>query len=197
MTTVTLSNNPDEEYNLSDLEQDFDMSNLRERRLAELRRAQEVKAAMSEAAHGRYVEIKEEEFLTTVTKSKRAVVHFYHEDFHRCKYMDAKLEMVARRHFGTRFVKLHAPDAGFFVNKLNVKVLPSVLCFGNSGVLLDRIVGFEDLGGHDDFTLASLEARLVKAGVIDAIEKKTEYKDSHKGIFASKVTHYDSESDSD
>jgi hypothetical protein len=35
---------------------------------------------------------------------------------------------------------------------------------GRNGVAIDRIVGFEELGGIDDFTTIRLERRLEKAG---------------------------------
>jgi hypothetical protein len=41
-------------------------------------------------------------------------------------------------------------DAPFFVEKLQVKVLPCVVVFLH-GVAVDRIVGFDSLGAADDF----------------------------------------------
>ncbi len=38
------------------------------------------------------------------------------------------------------------------------------------GVVVDRIVGFEELGGVDDFKTAALEKRLEKCGVIAKAE---------------------------
>jgi len=51
------------------------------------------------------------------------------------------------------------------VEKLNVRTLPCVLCFVD-GVAVDRVVGFAELGGKDDFPTAKLEARLIQAGVL-------------------------------
>ena len=44
-------------------------------------------------------------------------------------------------------------DAPFFTVKLGVKVLPCVIAF-RDGVTVDRVVGFEGLGGKDDFDTA-------------------------------------------
>ena len=46
-----------------------------------------------------------------------------------------------------------------------IRVLPTVLCFVD-GKVVDRIVGFEELGGIDDFKTGALEKRLEKCGVI-------------------------------
>ena len=45
-------------------------------------------------------------------------------------------------------------------------MLPCIVLF-LGGVAVDRIVGFEELGGTDDFKAANLERRLVAAGVVD------------------------------
>ena len=50
-------------------------------------------------------------------------------------------------------------------------MLPTVICFMD-GVAFDRIVGFEELGGHDEFPTLLLTRRLVKTGAIKALHKK-------------------------
>lgn len=47
---------------------------------------------------GEYREIAEDEFLPSVTKNDLAVVHFYHNDFERCKLMDKHLRAVAEKY---------------------------------------------------------------------------------------------------
>ena len=44
----------------------------------------------------------------------------------------------------------HTQDSPFFVDKLNVRVLPCVVMFVD-GVAVDRVVGFDTLGAKDDF----------------------------------------------
>jgi hypothetical protein len=61
-------------------------------------------------------------------------------------------------------------DAPFFTEKLKIQVLPCVILF-LGGVAIDRIVGFEELGGKDDFREAALEQRLLTAGVVEAPQK--------------------------
>lgn len=75
--------------------------------------------------HGEYIEIKEDEFLKTVTSSHRCVVHFFHKDFESCKVADMHLSKCAKKFIGTRFVSLNSEKAPFFVEKLSVaKTLP-------------------------------------------------------------------------
>jgi len=105
--------------------------------------------------HGTYTEITEREFLDSVIKSPRAVVHFYHEEFSRCKIVDARLSAIALKIMGCRFVKIDATKCPFFVAKLNIKVLPSIIYFIN-GKTVHRITGFAEFGGSDGFEIPEL-----------------------------------------
>jgi thioredoxin-like negative regulator of GroEL len=115
--------------------------------------------------HGKYNEIFEDQFLKEVTGSKYVVCHFYHRDFERCKIIDKHLSMLSVKHISTKFVKIDAEKTAFFVGKLQVRMLPTILCFVD-GVAKDRIVGFEELGARDDFRTEVLEERLRDAEVI-------------------------------
>jgi hypothetical protein len=44
---------------------------------------------------GDYREIVEDEFLNYVTKNVYSLVHFYHNDFERCKIIDKHLRLIA------------------------------------------------------------------------------------------------------
>ncbi|XP_038987058.1 thioredoxin domain-containing protein PLP3A-like [Phoenix dactylifera] len=57
-------------------------------------------------------------------------------------------------------------NAPFFVTKLAVKTLPCIILFKN-GVAFDRLIGFQDLGSKDDFTMSALENLLKRKGIID------------------------------
>jgi len=94
-----------------------------------------------------------------------AIVHFYSTDFPRCLIIDKHLSLLARQHSETRFSRLDATKAPFFVQKLKIAVLPSIVLF-KGGIAVDRIVGFDELGGRDDFSTLTLERRLVGADVL-------------------------------
>ena len=141
------------------------LSKIREKRLMELRRkAAEVQAKES-AQHGMYTDIPEKSFLELVTNTKLVVAHFYHTGFNRCRILDEHLERLAPRHFHTKFIKCNVEEFPFFVEKLNIRVLPTIACFRN-GVCVDRVVGFDELGETDDFDTPTLEVRLGLAGMV-------------------------------
>lgn len=125
----------------------------------------------TQLGHGTYVEVKEPDFLPNVTASDRCVVHFFHKDFERCRIVDSHLLALAKKHFDTRFFKINAIEAPFFVEKLGVRVLPCILMFMN-GITIDRIIGFEGLGGKDDFTTTMLENKMLEKEIV--LPKKVE-----------------------
>ena len=134
-------------------------------RLAELEKKSSRTNDFLGLGHGSYLEIVQDDFLKEVTKSKYVVCHFYHPEFERCKLIDKHLEGLARKHLATKWIKIDANKAPFFVGKLQVKMLPTLIFF-KDGVARDRMVGLEDVGASDDFTTEALEKRIAKAGVI-------------------------------
>ena len=88
----------------------------------------------------------------------------------RARILDKHLSLLAKKFFTTRFFKVHAPDAPFFVHKLGVQVLPCLIMFLD-GKAYDRIVGFEEFGRRDDFNTGLLEQRLLAAGAVQPRER--------------------------
>jgi thioredoxin-like negative regulator of GroEL len=158
---------------VEDLLDDPDLEALHEQRIAQLKEEREKRQQMSHKGHGDLTDISEGEFLEVVTKTDRVVCHFYHKDFERCKIMNKHLKLLAPKYFKTRFCKMHGPDAPFFVAKLQVQMLPCVIMFV-SGVAVDRVVGFDELGKRDDFDTKTLEARFITAEVVEKQEKQQE-----------------------
>ena len=107
----------------------------------------------------------EEEFLKEVCGSEHVVVHFYHQEFIRCKVMDKHLKILAQQHLGCKFLHIDSAKAPFFVSKLAVVMLPTVVVF-RDGKVEETLCGFEELGNKDDFRTAVLEKWLAEQGCI-------------------------------
>lgn len=161
----------DEDALIAELEADDDghaFSQLREKRIQQLHDEISRTATLKQRpGHGLYQEIKDEKELMDITTSTHlCVVHFMKPDFTRCRVMDAKLAVLAEKHYDTRFVSINVDNAPFLVVKLGIQVLPCVLAF-KDGVSSDRIIGFEGIGYKPDtFTVQALEARLLRSGVL-------------------------------
>ncbi|KAL0422560.1 UNVERIFIED_CONTAM: Thioredoxin domain-containing protein 9 [Sesamum latifolium] len=142
-----------------------DLEVLRERRLQQMKKMAEKRSRWISFGHGEYTEIhNEKDFFSIVKASERVVCHFYRENW-PCKVMDKHLAILAKQHIETRFVKINAEKSLYLSEKLRIVVLPTLALVKNAKVE-DYVVGFDELGGTDEFSTEELEERLAKAQVI-------------------------------
>ncbi|PKA45709.1 Thioredoxin domain-containing protein 9 like [Apostasia shenzhenica] len=141
-----------------------DIEVLRERRLQQMKKMAEKRSRWMSLGHGEHTEISEKDFFAAAKASERLVCHFYRENW-PCKVMDKHLNTLAKQHIETRFIKVHAEKSPFLTEKLRVVVLPTLALVKNAKVD-DYVVGFDELGGTDEFSTEELEERLAKAKVI-------------------------------
>lgn len=191
------SNSINQEVDLDELMDDPELERLHADRIASLKKEAEKRQALKKQGHGEYREVTEADFLGEVTGSEKVICHFYHREFYRCKIMDKHLKSLAPRHMDTKIIKLDAENAPFFVTKLGVKTLPCVILF-RKGIAVDRLIGFQDMGGKDDFATRTLEALLIKKGIVSEKKKDEDdedgYPESRRNTVRSSV---DPNSDSD
>ncbi|KAJ4973856.1 hypothetical protein NE237_007030 [Protea cynaroides] len=142
-----------------------DIDALRERRLQQMKKMAEKRNRWISLGHGEYSELhSEKDFFTAVKASERVVCHFYRENW-PCKVVDKHLNILARRHIETRFVKIHAEKSPFLAERLKIIILPTIAIIKNTKVD-DYVVGFDEFGGTDEFSTEELEERLAKSQVI-------------------------------
>jgi thiol-disulfide isomerase/thioredoxin len=162
----------DSEAVLASLEEEDD-SSYRAQRLQELKNA--AATTSLNTAKRVYVTLKtDDEALAFTTENERAVLHFFHPDFARCRTMDVHCETIAQAHAenidaDVAFAKIDVNNAPFVVEKLGVRVLPCVIGFAK-GIVKGRITGFEGLcwdgkEGSREVTQA-LEAAVVEWTVL-------------------------------
>ncbi|KAK7060528.1 hypothetical protein VNI00_001294 [Paramarasmius palmivorus] len=167
----------DEDAIFAELEAEIendDNSAIREQGLAVLKQEMDRIQQMKQDHHGKYTEITDEKEVVRITANEpRCVIHFYHPNFKRCEIMDKHLAKLAPKYFNTRFSRVFVENIPWLVEKLQIKVLPCVICFVN-GIAKDRLIGFEELGNSDTFSTATLELRLSQSG---AIQKTNDAKD--------------------
>lgn len=155
----------DEEISAIDRLDDDDLEALRERRLQQMKKMAEKRSRWISLGHGEYSEIpSEKDFFAAVKASDRVVCHFYRENW-PCKVMDKHLSLLAKRHIETRFIKIHAEKSPFLTEKLKIVVLPTLALVKHAKVE-NYVVGFDELGGTDEFSTEELEERLAKYQVI-------------------------------
>lgn len=62
-------------------------------------------------------------------------------------------------------MKIHAEKSPFLAERLKIVVLPTLALIKNAKVD-DYVVGFNELGGTDEFSTEELEERLAKSNII-------------------------------
>ncbi len=140
---------------------------------------------------GDYREITQDEFLPEVTSHKLVICHFYHSEFQRCQVIDQHLQLICHTHPESKFLRINAEKAPFFVARLAVKVLPTVVIFID-GIATDRIVGFEGISTEDNFPTLALTRRLVKTGGIIASNRAERGPQIRRGSASSSSSDSDS-----
>lgn len=181
-------------------EQDDEDNELRQIREARLRRIKEVQQKKLEnqgKGHGQYREIEQDAFLAEVTSSDRVLCHFYHRDFPRCIIMDHHLQKLAAHHIETKFLKIDAEKAAFFIQKLTIRTIPTIMCFVD-GIAVDKIIGFEGLaddmneGHEDEWTTYMLALNLAEKRMLNksALVNEQEVMDSRNKTIDDMRTQY-------
>ena len=151
---------------LDNLDSD-DLQALRNQRLAELKDLNKKKQEWICNGHGEYTELKDEkEFFENSKKSPNIVVHFYRNSTERCKIVDKHLQILAKKHIEAKFCKVNAEQSPFLTERLRIKVIPTIALIADSKTK-DYIVGFDDLGGRDDFSTEMMEWRIAQSGAIE------------------------------
>jgi thiol-disulfide isomerase/thioredoxin len=149
----------------------------RQRRLAELKQTQVKHAENMAKGHGQYRTISQDEFLTECTSSDYVAIHFFHNDFERCKIMDHHLKQIALNphHSTCKFLRINAEKSPFFVTKLKIQTLPTLIVF-KDGKAVDRLTGFEGLATNsknpDEWATSRLQMWLDTTGAIDYSKPK-------------------------
>jgi thiol-disulfide isomerase/thioredoxin len=135
------SSDDDDEDWLND-DSDPDLQDIRQARIQQLKQSQAKHAENMAKGHGQYRTITQDEFLPECTSSEYVAVHFFHDEFERCKIMDHHLKQIAPQHSACKFLRISAEKAPFFVHKLQIKTLPTLLVFhdGNVSVSLMRLI---------------------------------------------------------
>ncbi|VEL36739.1 unnamed protein product [Protopolystoma xenopodis] len=166
--TKVIEEQIDSELNrLDNLEED-EIESIRRKRMQEMKAQAKEREEWIANGHGVYSELPDERaFFDACNKSPSGLLcHFYRDSTFRCKIFDKHLTTLAPKHLECRMVKLNVEKSPFLTQRLDVRIIPTILIM-KDGKLIDRIIGFEDLGMKDDFSVEMLEWRLAVGTVIN------------------------------
>merc|ERR1740116_109271 len=146
-------------------EGDKELANIHQKRKQQLKAEWKQKQQEMAQGAGRYEEMDERSMLKLASKGTNIVMHFYASGIDLSKIVDEHMKKIAPKHTEARFVTLDARKSPFLVNKWKVRTMPTICCIAN-GYLVDKVIGFDDLGGKEDFPTIALVRRLAKSGTI-------------------------------
>jgi hypothetical protein len=159
-------------------ETEDDYETIKKKRMQAMKADHQRKLELKAKGHGEYSELfgtdGTKEFFKAAKESKLFVCHFYRESTWRCKVVDKHLEILAKKHLPTRFVKLDITKNPYLAEKLNIIMLPTV-SFIKDGKVLYSMIGFDDVGekteegnlsGYDEFDTEKIERLMMDWGVI-------------------------------
>jgi hypothetical protein len=151
---------------LDNLKED-DLEDIRRKRLEQMKHTHVRNKELKMLGHGEYQEIcGEKEFFSTAKKSTKVICHFYRPATWRCQVIDKHLSLLASRHMGTRMVKLNIEKSPYLAEKLRIIMLPTV-SFIKDGKIVGSMIGFDEIGGEDDFETDVLEDYLKQWDIIN------------------------------
>lgn len=185
-----------------------DFATIRANRLQALKDKQAMMTTWKQQGHGAYQEIGDQpQWFSESKTNERMICHFYRASTSRCEIVDKHLQILAPKHMETRIIKIDAEKCPFLCERLNIVLMPTII-ISKSNLVVDRIEGFDELGGVDNFTTETLEKRLAFHQAIDvdidredlAIRGKQFSMGGAKGstknnITASKTHFYESDDD--
>ena len=124
------------------------MERIKQRRLQQMKKAQEQRARWKADGHGEYREIMgEKEFFKEMKGVERMVAHFYRENW-PCKVMDKHLDLLAKKHLETKFVKVHAEKFPYLTEKLQIWMLPTLAL-----IRKEKVIDYSKKYEHPRLTL--------------------------------------------
>ncbi len=143
-----------------------ELENMRRRRLEQMRRMAADKQKWAAQGHGEYRELHDQkQFFDELKKEARAVIHFYRPETRRCEVVDRHLNLLARKHIETRFIRVNAERMPFVSERLKIWALPTIVLV-KEGKTEHSIVGFDEMGGRDDYSTETMEKVLLAHGVL-------------------------------
>jgi thiol-disulfide isomerase/thioredoxin len=168
------------------LDEDPELEAIRDKRIRQMREAQIKHAENMARGHGQYRTVSQDEFLPECAGGSEFVAaHFFHKEFERCKIMDHHLKLIAPLHTTCKFIRVDAEKAPFFVSKLVIKTLPSLIVF-QDGKAVDRLTGFDGLAKDpndpDRWHTGRLQQWLSTTGAIEYTVPNEEIQDEMRRL---------------
>lgn len=134
-----------------------DYQRIKQKRLEEMRRKAEEQQMNKHNGHGSFAKINDQqEFFAAAKKSNRLIVVFTRNSNKWGKQLLEHCEVLAQKHLEARFVWVDAENAPFLTDRLNIYMLPTIVCVKDNKVHKQHN-GLNDISGDGKMTTGLIE----------------------------------------
>merc|ERR1719482_89063 len=134
---------------------------------AEIKKRAEEQQCNVSNGHGRLMKISDQqEFFGAAKVSSRLVVIFTRNSNKYGKAMLEHAELLAGKHLEARFIWVDAENAPFLTDRLNIYMLPTIVCIKDNKVDKQHN-GLNEIDGSGKYTTGTLEYLLHVDGILD------------------------------
>lgn len=172
MSSVLDQNNERLDYQIDRLQKmtEQELEELREKKIARRDELGHQRGEWLRKGHGVYTEICDEaDFFRECKHSRLVCIQMFRPSTWRCELVDKHLHKLAADHLECKFLKINAEKIPFLVERLRIMVIPTLVLV-IAGKVAHQVVGFDELGGTDDFTTEKLAQVLHQHNVISLTE---------------------------
>ena len=136
---------------------DDDYAKIKANRLKEMRRKAEEQEMHKHNGHGSLSKINDQqEFFGAAKKSNRMICIFTRNSNKYGKVMLEHAELLAQKHLEARFIWVDAENAPFLTDRLNIYMLPTIVCIKDNKVHKQHN-GLNEIDGTGKYTSGMLE----------------------------------------
>jgi len=144
-----------------------DFARIRQNRMAEMKKKAEMQQMNRHNGHGSLSKINDQqEFFNAAKTSDRLICIFNRNSNKYGKVMLEHMELLAQRHLEARFVWVDAENAPFLTDRLNIYMLPTIVCVKDNKVHKQHN-GLNEIDGSGKYTSGMLELLLHADDMLD------------------------------
>merc|ERR1719231_117465 len=166
-TLLSVETALDAEIEKADNLDEDDLARIKAKRMAEMKKKAEAQQKNVANGHGRLAKINDQqEFFGAAKKSARLVCIFTRNSNKYGKAMLEHAELLAGKHLEARFIWVDAENAPFLTDRLNIYMLPTIVCIKDNKVHKQHN-GLNEIDGSGKYSSGMLEYLLHTDGLLD------------------------------
>jgi len=157
----------DDEINKVENLDESDLARIKAKRIEEMKRKAEVQQQNVSNGHGKLMKISDQqEFFGAAKQSERMIVIFTRNSNKYGKAMLEHAELLAGKHLEARFLWVDAENAPFLTDRLNIYMLPTIVCIKDNKVHKQHN-GLNEIDGSGKYSSGMLEYLLFCDEMLD------------------------------